>query len=53
MSEAVREMSEAGDSIERSGGLTRMSPYFDIIRKKTAALISSCTVNGYFGGRTG
>ena len=48
MSEAVREMSE-GEliQIERSRRIDTDEPtYFDIIRKKTAALISSCTVNG-------
>jgi octaprenyl-diphosphate synthase len=48
MSEAVKEMSE-GEllQIERSRKMDiDETTYFDIIRKKTATLISSCTVNG-------
>jgi len=48
MAEAVREMSE-GEliQIEKSRNLKITEDiYFDIIRKKTAALISSCTASG-------
>jgi octaprenyl-diphosphate synthase len=48
MSEAVKEMSE-GEllQIERSRKMEiDEKTYFDIIQKKTATLISSCTVNG-------